>query len=62
MRRLFDSRRAHTWPPRVQVADGWDTIYREASAGLPVLDDVEGAVAWTNDLIARIDEASPSGG
>ncbi len=53
-RRLFTSRRAQGWPPTVVAYEGWDTIYAEAAAGLGVLPDVDAAVAWANDFVARI--------
>lgn len=53
-RRLFAARRGHSWPPTVVAYEGWDTIYAEAAGGLNVIADVEGAVAWANEFIARI--------
>ncbi len=52
--RLFAARRAQPWPPTVVAHERWASIYAEAADGLDVLDDVDVAVAWTNDLIARI--------
>lgn len=54
-RRLFTSRSAHPWPPTVVAHDGWTTIYAAAADGLEVIADAGNAVAWANDLIARID-------
>lgn len=51
--RLFAARRKQTWPPTVVAYDRWDTIYAEAADGLDVLDNLEDAIAWANDLIAR---------
>jgi hypothetical protein len=53
-RRLFTSRRAQGWPPVVVAHEGWDALYAEAAVDLGVLPDVDEAVAWTNQLIARI--------
>lgn len=55
--RLFDYRRAQTWPPTVDAGPTWSGIYDEAATGLDVLPDVAAAVGWANDLIGRIDGA-----
>jgi hypothetical protein len=55
--RLFDYRRAHAWPPTVVAGEEWKSIYAEAADGLAVLPDVDDAVAWANDLVAKIDDA-----
>lgn len=52
--RLFAFRKGHTWPPTVRSHDGWDTLYDEAASGLPVLENVESAVEWTNNLVQQI--------
>jgi hypothetical protein len=52
---LFDYRQAHAWPPAVVPGPTWSTIYDEAAVSLAVLPNVDSAVAWANDLIARID-------
>jgi hypothetical protein len=57
--RLFISRRRHAWPPTVVAQPGWDTIYARESAGVAVLRGVDDAVAWANELIARIEAAQP---
>lgn len=57
-RRLFESRRAQSWPPTVSAHGQWDTLYAAASEGLDVIATVEEAVDWANSLIARIDVAS----
>ena len=55
--RLFDYRKMQPWPPLVEALPGWNTVYRSRSAGLPVLPTVGEAVAWANDLVAKIDAA-----
>ena len=57
-RRLFQSRRAQTWPPTVVAHSDWDSLYRAAAEGLDVIDRVDEAVSWANELINRIDGAS----
>jgi predicted nucleotidyltransferase component of viral defense system len=52
--RLFDFRRGHQWPPTVIENEGWDSLYKEAADGIPVLQSVGEAVAWSNDFILRI--------
>jgi hypothetical protein len=59
--RLFVARRSHTWPPVVVAHDGWETIYAEAADGLDVIDDVDAAVSWANELISRSTQASDEG-
>lgn len=51
--RLFAARRSHPWPPTVITHEGWATIYAEAADGLEVIDNVDDAVTWANDFIAR---------
>lgn len=51
--RLFAARHSHPWPPTVVAYDGWDTIYAEAADGLDVIANVDDAIVWANDLIAR---------
>jgi hypothetical protein len=53
--RLFASRRQQVWPPTVIVGQEWQALYEEQSSGLDIISDVEGAVAWVNELIKRID-------
>lgn len=36
---------------------GWDSLYFSQAEGLNVLPTVDDAVAWANDLIAKIDSA-----
>lgn len=52
--RLFNFRKAHSWPPVIIENEGWDSLYQEAAQGLPVLSSVSAAVTWSNDFIARI--------
>jgi len=60
-RRLFDYRRKQTWPPVVVKGPEWERLYAEACANIvgeaPVRPSVDEAIAWANDLIARIDAA-----
>ncbi len=50
--RLFDLRKGTPWPPTVQIHEGWDGLYTEASEGLDVL-PLPAAVEWANDLVKR---------
>ena len=50
--RLFAGRRQQEWPPTVVAYDNWEGLYADAAAGLGVLENVEDAVAWANELIA----------
>lgn len=54
-RRLFAYRRMQAWPAVVTKNIDWETIYNEERGALSVLSTVDEAVAWANDLIARIE-------
>lgn len=56
-RRLFAYRKVHAWPPRVEQGETWEEVYRAQSIDLDVLPTVDEAIAWANDLIAKIDQA-----
>lgn len=53
--RLFAYRQAQAWPPAITANDNWKQIYEERSIGIDVLQTVDEAVAWANELIVRID-------
>ena len=55
--RLFQYRRGQSWPPTLAVNDGWSATYDGQKGDLPVLPTVEEAVAWANELVAKIDAA-----
>ena len=52
--RLFSYRQAHGWPCSINAASDWASIYGEASEGLTVIQDVDEAVAWANELVRKI--------
>lgn len=52
-KRLFVARKSHSWPPTVVAHHNWATIYAEAAIGLNVIENVDEAVQWTNDFIAK---------
>lgn len=56
-RRLFSYRRAQAWPPAIAKRKGWDEMYAALAEGLPVLQDVDEAIRWANELVARIEDA-----
>lgn len=53
-RRLFAYRKMQPWPSEVVQGPGWGALYQAQRGDLPVLPTVEEAIAWVNDLIARI--------
>ncbi|MEG2983042.1 MAG: hypothetical protein RR794_05265, partial [Raoultibacter sp.] len=53
--RLFAYRKLQAWPPAIEGNQNWVEIYDAQKAGLHVLDSVDDAVAWANDLIRKID-------
>lgn len=55
--RLFAYRQMQKWPPVVTRRSGWEELYDEQAKGLPVLRSLDGAIEWTNALIARIQNA-----
>jgi len=56
-RRLFAYRKKQSWPAKVVKNKDWDAIYSEERGSLPVLASMDAAIAWANDLIAKIDAA-----
>ena len=58
--RLFEYRRKHAWAPKIVAGDGWRKTYEDAYATIvdasSVLPSVDDAVAWTNELVSKIDE------
>ena len=52
--RLFALRRAHDWPPRINVGVDWELIYANAAQGLDVLQDVHAAAEWGNAYVAKL--------
>jgi len=55
--RLFANRRKQAWPAKVVLSEEWRIAYDRTKGSLPVLPTVDEAVAWANDLIAKIDAA-----
>ena len=51
---IFRGKNCPPWPSELVKGRDWDSIYDEARQGLPVLQTVDEAIAWANDLIARI--------
>jgi hypothetical protein len=54
--RLFAFRQQHGWPATVIAGPRWSSLYTDAAEGLDVVADLDGAVAWANDYIARLVE------
>lgn len=52
--RLFAYRKQQEWPPLVVPTAGWQELYDEQRVGLDVLEDVEEAASWANELIGKI--------
>ena len=53
-RRLFAFRQLHSWPPVITPTGDWAPAYEDAALGLDVLPNVNDAIAWANDYIARL--------
>lgn len=56
--RLYTYRHAHPWPPTVTPRHGWAQRYPAQAEGLDVIQDLDAAVTWTNQLITTIDAAN----
>ena len=56
-RKLFVYRNVHVWPPTVSRGEEWEGIYNAQKRGLPVLSTVDEAIAWTNELIGKIEQS-----
>jgi hypothetical protein len=54
---LFAYRKLQAWPPTIECNENWAEIYDAQKTGLSVLDNVDDAVVWVNDLIKRIEES-----
>jgi len=55
--RIFAYRKCQNWPPVVVKGEGWNEVYAARKLDLPVLKTVDEAVAWTNDLIRKIERS-----
>ena len=55
--RLFEQRKMQPWPTLITAKDRWAEIYSAQKLDLKVLEKVEDAVAWANELIMKIDTA-----
>ena len=56
-KRLFANRRRQPWPTLITKGESWDSLYSDAAEGLGVLETVDEAIAWANELIEKIDRA-----
>lgn len=52
---LFAQRKMQPWPTLITVKDHWAEIYNAQKIDLEVLENVEDAVSWANELIKKID-------
>ena len=55
--RLFAYRKEQSWPPEIVANEGWSELYNAARTGINVLDDVDDAIVWANNLVERIDSS-----
>jgi hypothetical protein len=54
---LFSYRKVHQWPPEIVKGEEWESVYNAQRRGLEVLDSVDEAVVWANELVEKIDKA-----
>jgi len=52
---LFAYRNMQVWPPVIVKGEDWDERYEDQIERLPVLESVDDAIVWANELIVRID-------
>ena len=55
--RLFSYRKAQAWPPTVIKREGWGEMYAALAEDLPVVQSIDEAIEWVNQLVAEIDDA-----
>ena len=56
-RQLFAQRKMQPWPTLIKARANWAQIYDAQKKDLKVLDSVDEAIAWANELIEKIDAA-----
>lgn len=52
--RLFNYRGMQQWPPVVAKNKDWDNLYQDQSRRIDVLETVDDAIDWCNELINTI--------
>lgn len=55
--RLFAYRQMQAWPAKVNKGENWAEAYAQQLLGQPVLQDVDDAIEWANNLITKIAES-----
>lgn len=55
--RLFAYRKRQAWPPEIKKGVGWDEQYAAQKYDLPVLETIDAAIVWANELVQRIAKA-----
>jgi phosphoribosylformylglycinamidine (FGAM) synthase PurS component len=58
--RLFAYRSMQDWPPSIEKGFDWDSLYTTQLDGLDVIQTVDGAIVWVNNLISAILDAQIS--
>ena len=54
---LFAQRKMQSWPTLITAKDRWAEIYNAQKLDLKVIEKVEDAINWANELIEKIDSA-----
>lgn len=52
--RLFDYRGQQPWPPAISEDESWRSIYETQSDGVDVIENIDEALEWVNELISNI--------
>ena len=52
--RLFSYRKRQEWPPIIIKHEGWDGLYAAQLLEEPILQNVDEAVDWANELVEKI--------
>jgi hypothetical protein len=54
--RLFNSRKMQSWPPVIVKGNNWEALYNAQILELDVLQTIDEAVSWANELIQTIEK------
>ena len=56
-KRLFANRKKQIWPPKLMASEEWRVAYAGMASELSVLTTADEAIAWANELVAKIEKA-----
>jgi len=56
-RQLFAYRAGHAWPPVIAKGEDWNSLYVDQIGSLSVIESVNDAIAWANELVVKIESS-----